>query len=89
MKIIQLYISISFFVFILGSIISYVPYDKNVKRELKEYSTRLTLLVDKLQADLSERNTYNNHRSVREKSKRIKIAKIFNKKCHTIYQLQL
>ncbi|UJR38119.1 hypothetical protein I4U23_030798 [Adineta vaga] len=50
-----------------GSLVSFVPYDTNVKRELKEYSTRLKLLVDKLQEDLSERNTYNNHRSVREK----------------------
>ncbi|CAF3454505.1 unnamed protein product [Rotaria sp. Silwood1] len=52
-----------------GSVISYVTYDKNVKRELKEYSTRLHLLVDKLQADLGERNIHNNHRTVKGKSK--------------------
>ena len=60
-----------FFLFVLGSLVSFVPYDANVKRELKEYATRLTLLVERLQEDLSERNTYNNHRSVRDKSKKI------------------
>ncbi|CAF4724242.1 unnamed protein product [Rotaria sp. Silwood2] len=55
-----------------GSVISYVTYDKNVKRELKEYSTRLHLIVDKLQADLAERNIHNNHRTVKGKSKKLK-----------------
>jgi hypothetical protein len=64
------YIYIYFF--ILGSIISYVAYDANIKRELKEYSARLKVLVDKLQADLAERNTYNNHQSIKGKSKRKK-----------------
>ncbi|CAF1087379.1 unnamed protein product [Adineta steineri] len=50
-----------------GAITSFVTYDTNVKRELKEYSLRLSLLVEKLQADLSERNIYNNHRTVRDK----------------------
>ncbi|CAF3295916.1 unnamed protein product [Rotaria socialis] len=52
-----------------GSVVSYVTYDKNVKRELNEYSTRLSLLVDKLQADLAERNVQNSHYSLRGKSK--------------------
>ncbi|CAF4525118.1 unnamed protein product, partial [Rotaria socialis] len=55
--------------FVLGSVVSYVTYDKNVKRELNEYSTRLSLLVDKLQADLAERNVQNSHYSLRGKSK--------------------
>jgi hypothetical protein len=55
---------------VLGSVISYVIHDTNVKRELKEYSTRLKAIVEKLQADLGERNTHNNHRTVRGKSKR-------------------
>jgi hypothetical protein len=63
-------ITLVFFFFILGSVISYIPHDKNVKRELKEYSTRLNLFVEKLQADLAERNTYNNHGTIRGKSKK-------------------
>ncbi|CAF0918772.1 unnamed protein product [Rotaria sordida] len=50
-----------------GSVISYVTYDKNIKRELTEYSARLHVLVDKLEADLAERNIHNNHRTVRGK----------------------
>lgn len=64
----SLYIYISF---VLGSVISYVTYDKNVNRQLKEYSARLSILIDKLEADLAERNAQNNHRSLRGKSKTI------------------
>ena len=55
----------------LGSVISStIQQDKVVKRELNEYSSRLTSLVERLQADLGERNTYNNHRTIRGKSKK-------------------
>ena len=67
-----------FFFFFLGSVISYIAQDKNIRRELDEYSKRLSLFVEKLQADLAERNSYNNHRTIKGKSKiKTKIKKIF------------
>ena len=57
-----------FFSKFLGSLVSFVVHDTNVRRELKEYSTRLQSIIDKLQADLAERNVYNNHRTIRGKS---------------------
>lgn len=56
---------------LVGSIISStIQQDKTIKRELDEYSSRLTALVERLQADLGERNTYNNHRTIRGKRKK-------------------
>jgi hypothetical protein len=66
------------FFFILGSVISFAALDKNVKIELKEYASRLTALVEKLQDDLGERNTYNNHRTIRGKSKKDEYKRFLN-----------
>lgn len=84
-----IWIKINFLLFFsfLGSVISYIAQDKNIKRELDEYSKRLSLFVEKLQADLAERNIYNNHRTVRGKSKTRK--HLFNQIFNLISQLQL
>ena len=50
-----------------GSLMSYVVHDKNLKSELSEYSKRLTLLIDELQADMAERHTDYDQLSLRSK----------------------
>ena len=50
-----------------GSLMSYVVHDKNLKSELSEYSKRLTLLIDDLQADIAERHTDYDQLSLRSK----------------------
>jgi hypothetical protein len=59
------------YIFYLGSMISYVVHDKNIRSQLNEYSERLTLLVDNLQSDLSENNTYKNPLSIHDTRKKI------------------
>ena len=44
------------YIFYPGSVLSYVVHDKSIKKELHEYSKRLSLLIDNLQSDLSQRN---------------------------------
>jgi len=52
---------------VLASTIVHLEKDKDIKRELEEYSTRLSLFIGQLQADLGERNRFNNHRTVKGK----------------------
>jgi hypothetical protein len=75
--------------FIIGSVISLAGLDKNVRTELKEYALRLGHLVDKLQDDLGERNTYNNHRTIRGKSRKDENTRFSYLKFHIIYQFPL